>query len=133
MLKRVLIIIICLSFMPLSFAEGEISSAEASTYTYQNILYENCTKIYNTDKENLYYLAIGAVNSNKYKLEEIQSENGYIIFSTGKNKYLLTISGIDSSNSVLKITPCNNLYYFQPSIINNIFKYVESNIIVAVE
>ncbi len=119
--------------MPLSFAEGEISSAEASTYTYQNILYENCTKIYNTDKENLYYLAIGAVNSNKYKLEEIQSENGYIIFSTGKNKYLLTISGIDSSNSVLKITPCNNLYYFQPSIINNIFKYVESNIIVAVE
>ena len=126
MIKRILTVI-CLLFMSVSFAEGDLPSANSNTPVYQNIQYEDCTKIYNTDKEKLYFLTIGAVNSNKYKLEELQTDNGYIIFSVGKSKYLLTIAGIDNNNSILKITPCNNLYYFQPEIITNIYKYIDLN------
>jgi hypothetical protein len=131
--KKVLMIVICLLFMPVCFAEGEQSSAEAAANAYQNIQYENCTKMYNVDKNKLFYLAIGAVNSNKYKLEEIQTSNGYIVFSKGKNKYILTVAGIDKENSVLKITPCNNLYYFQPVILTSIFEYVDTNKDTAIE
>ena len=83
--------------------------------------------MYNTDKKNLFYLSLGAINANRFKIEEIQTNNGYIIFSTGKNKYLATVSEIDKDNSILKITPCNNLYYFQPGIISNIYKYIDLN------
>jgi hypothetical protein len=101
--------------------------AQQSATTYQNIDYQDCTKIFNIDKEKLFYLSIGAINANKFKLEEIQTQNGYLIFSTGKNKYLATVAGIDNGNSILKVTPCNNLYYFQPGIITNIYKYIDLN------
>ena len=133
MLKKVLMIIVCLLFIPMCFAEGEQPPAEASANAYQNIPFENCTKIYNINKNKLFYLAIGAVNSNKYKLEEIQTNNGYIIFSKGKNKYLLTVAGIDSENSILKITPCNNLYYFPPVILTSILEYIDTNKDTAIE
>lgn len=121
---RALLILIGLMFMQTVFAE-DVQPPSASTY--HNIAYEDCTKMYNKDKIELFYLAIGAVNANKYNLEEIQTQNGYIIFSTGKNKYLITVAGVDESNSIVKITPCNNLYYFQPSILSNIYNYIDSN------
>jgi len=79
---------------------SEIGSAQVQNpaVSFQNIQYEDCSKMYNINKEKLFYLSIGAINSSKYKLEEIQTQNGYIIFSTGKNKYLLTIAGIDNKS-----------------------------------
>ena len=125
---RVFITVICLFITQLSFAEvSQSPQAQQSATTYQNINYEDCTKIFNIDKKKLFYLSIGAINANEFKLEEIQTQNGYLIFSTGKNKYLATVAGIDNENSILKITPCNNLYYFQPGIITNIYKYIDLN------
>ena len=124
---KVFITVICLFIMQLSYAEVAQTPQAQSATAYQNINYEDCTKIYNLDKEKLFYLSIGAINANKFKLEEIQTQNGYLIFSTGKNKYLATVAGIDNDNSILKITPCNNLYYFQPGIITNIYKYIDLN------
>lgn len=125
---KVFITVFCLFIMQLSYAEvAQTPQAQQPATTYQNINYEDCTKIYNLDKEKLFYLSIGAINANKFKLEEIQTQNGYLIFSTGKNKYLATVAKIDNDNSILKITPCNNLYYFQPGIITNIYKYIDLN------
>ncbi len=83
--------------------------------------------MFSTDKEQLFYLTIGAINANKFTIEEIQSYSGYIIFTAARHKYLATISGVDKDNSIIKITPCNNIYYFQPGIISNIFKFIEIN------
>ena len=124
---RVFVTVFCLFIMQLSYADDVQAPQTQSATSYQNINYEDCTKIFNIGKERLFYLSIGAINANKFKLEEIQTQNGYLIFSTGKNKYLATVAGIDNENSVLKITPCNNLYYFQPGIITNIYQYIDLN------
>lgn len=34
---------------------------------------------------------------------------------------------MDSSRTLLKITPTNNVYYFPPGVVLNIFKYVDVN------
>lgn len=96
--------------------------------TPQNITFENCTKMFAVNKEKLFYLTLGGISANRFNIEEIQTANGYIIFSAAKNKYLATISGIDSANSILKITPCNDIYFFPPGIVINMFKYIELNL-----
>lgn len=124
---RVYVALICLFMISAAFAEEVQSGSANSATTYQNIPYQDCTKMYNIKKESLFYLSIGAINANKFVIDEIQTNNGYIIFSAGKNKYLAAIAGIDKDNSILKITPCNNLYYFQPGIISNVYKYIDLN------
>jgi len=94
----------------------------------QNISFENCTKMFGVDKEKLFYLTLGAVSANRFAIEEIQTKNGYVIFSVAKNKYLATIAGIDANNSILKITPCNDIYFFPPGILINMFKYIDMNV-----
>ena len=94
----------------------------------QNIAFENCTKMFPVNKEKLFYLTMSAVTANKFSIDEIQTQNGYIIFSAVNNKYLATIAGIDADNSILKITPCNEIYFFQPGILLGMFKYIELNL-----
>ena len=94
----------------------------------QNIAFENCTKMFGVNKEKLFYLSLAAVDANKFGIDEIQTSNGYIIFTAANNKYLATIAGIDANNSILKITPCNDIYYFPPGVILGMFKYVGMNI-----
>ena len=128
MKKCITFIILLISCLQIVLADEIYTNPAANTATsFQNIPYENCTKIYSISKENLFYLAIAAVNTSKFNIEEIQTQNGYIVFSTGKNKYLITVAGVDDSNSIIKITPCNNLYYFQPVILDSIYKYIDLN------
>lgn len=94
----------------------------------QKIEFENCTKMFTVNKEKLFYLTLGAITANKFSIDEIQTQNGYIIFSAVNNKYLATIAGIDADNSILKITPCNEIYYFQPGVFLGIFKYIGMNL-----
>ena len=127
---RVLVVMMLL-FAGFAFAEGEqVNSVPSvpSLTTPQNISFEHCTKMFEgVNKEKLFYLTLSAVNANKFSIEEIQTNNGYIMFSAAKNKYLATVAGIDDKNSILKITPCNDIYYFQPGIVVNMFKYIEMN------
>jgi hypothetical protein len=80
------------------------------------------------NKEKLFYLTMSAVTANKFSIDEIQTQNGYIIFSAANNKYLATIAGIDADNSILKITPCNEIYFFPPGVFLGMFKYIELNL-----
>ena len=91
----------------------------------QNISYQNCTKIFKLNNEKLYLLTIDAISANKFKIDEMQTSDGYIIFSAAKHKYLATIAKVDETNSMLKITPCNNVYIFPPGVLSNMFKYIE--------
>ena len=94
----------------------------------QKIEFENCTKMFTVNKEKLFYLTLGAITANKFSIDEIQTQNGYIIFSAVNNKYLATIAGIDADNSILRITPCNEIYFFQPGVFLGIFKYIGMNV-----
>ena len=94
----------------------------------QNVAFEACTKMFAINKEKLFYLTLGAVNANRFNIEEIQTQNGYIIFSAANNKYLATIAGIDVQNSILKITPCNDIYIFPPGVLIGMYKYIELNL-----
>ena len=94
----------------------------------QNISYENCTKIFGITREKLFYLTLVSLSANRFVIDEMQSANGYIIFSANHNKYLATVAGIDDKNAILKITPCNNIYKFPPGIITNTFKYIDLNL-----
>ena len=85
----------------------------------QNISYENCTKIFNVAQEKLFYLTLVALSANKFIIDEMQSSNGYIIFSANHNKYLATIAGVNDSNAILK---------FPPGIITSTFKYIDLNL-----
>lgn len=94
----------------------------------QNISFENCTKMFSINKEKLFYLTLGGITANKFAIEEIQTNNGYVIFSVANNKYLATVAGIDAENSILKITPCNDIYFFPPGVYIGIFKYIDMNL-----
>ncbi len=130
MILRVIIFLLILCTLP-SWADTIQPSIHSMTPPItqpQNISFENCTKMFAIGKDKLFYLTLGAITANKFSIEEIQSHNGYIIFTGGGNKYLATIAEIDSTNSILKITPCNNIYFFPSGILINMFKYVELNL-----
>ncbi|MCQ2739908.1 MAG: hypothetical protein MJ237_06745 [bacterium] len=110
-------------------AEIKNQPAENPLVTVQNIDYEICTKLYKgADAEKLFYMTLCAIISNRFSIDEIQTANGYVIFTAAHRKYLATVAGVDKNNAVLKITPCNNVYYFQPGIVTNMFKYIDLNI-----
>lgn len=94
----------------------------------QYVSFHQCTKIFPTDTEKLFYLAIASINANKFKIDEIQSKSGYILFTVVKKQFLLSIATVDKKNAIVKITPTNNNYYFPVGIVTNIFKYIELNI-----
>ena len=131
---NIFLLLLFMIFSPVVFADEIYSAPSAnSATTFQNIQYEDCSKMYNLEQEKLFYLTIGAINANNFTIDEIQSNNGYVIFVAGKHKYLANVAKIDNDNSVLKITPCNNLYYFQPGIITNIYKYIDLNKVTAIK
>ena len=131
-MKLRVFIIVCLLSINGVFAEpvANISQPQiAPPITQpQNIAFENCTKMFPVNKEKLFYLTLSAVTANKFSIDEIQTQNGYIIFSAANNKYLATVAGIDADNSILKITPCNEIYFFPPGIFLGMFKYIELNL-----
>lgn len=117
------LLIISLLFLPFVFAEESTQIT-----TPQNIAFENCTKIFAVNKEKLFYLTLASISANRFSVDEIQTSNGYIIFTANKNKYLATIASVDNANAILKITPCSNIYNFPLGIVTNTFKYIDLNL-----
>ena len=130
MMKNFLIIVLSLFIIPYAAAEEaaiQPKPVQNPLTVSQNIMFENCTKIFGINQEKLFYLTLASISANRFNVEEIQSSHGYIIFSVNRNKYLATISKIDKTNAILKITPCNNVYNFPPGVITNTFKYIDLN------
>ena len=99
----------------------------ASPVTPQSVDFGMCFKFFKMSKQKLFYLTLAGINANRFKIEEIQTKSGYILFSVSKRNYLASVISIDPQTSMLKITPCNNVYYFPVGIVQNMFKYIELN------
>ena len=125
-----LLLCFCLLFLinNTSYADVAQMSASVPLTTPQNISFEDCTKIFGVNQEKLFYLTLASISANRFNIDEIQSANGYIMFSANRNKYLATVSRVDKTNAILKITPCNNVYNFPPGILTNTFKYIDLNL-----
>jgi len=102
----------------------------------QKVEFENCNKNFKIDSQKLFYLTLSAINANRFTIDEIQSNSGYALFSVGLNgqrQFLASVVAINSQNSLLKITPCNNSYFFPIGIVQNMFRYIELNINTPIE
>lgn len=86
-----------------------------------------CSKFFKLDSNKLFYLTLASVNANRFEIKEIQSKSGYIFFIVAQRPFLASVIKVDSKTSMLKITPCNNIYFFPVGIVQNMFKYIELN------
>lgn len=93
--------------------------------TPQNVNFNICTRTYALSPEKLFYMAIASANANRFTVEEIQSKTGYILFNAVNKDYLASVVKVDSNHSMLKITPTNNNYFFQPGVVLNFFRYID--------
>ncbi|MBO5384736.1 hypothetical protein J6A64_00330 [bacterium] len=125
-LKFLLSIFVCIFVCLPVNAQGEQMSL-STLITAQNVSYENCYRVFNTDHVTLLYLTIAGINANRFTVDEIQTKSGYVRFTAVNKQFLAMISNVNTNQAMLKITPVDNNYYFQPGIVLNIFKYIEIN------
>lgn len=118
--------VICATLLP-AYSAGEIMNL-STLITTQNVPFEHCTKVFNTDNTSLFYLTIAAINANRFDINEIQSASGLILFTAVNKLFVANISNVNTNQGMLKITPADGSYYFQPGICLNIFKYIDLNL-----
>ena len=123
-MKRFLCLIVILFVPVLAYADG---TSLSTLVTVQNVPFEKCTKNYDISAQNLFYLTLASINANRFRIDEIQSKTGYIMFNAVNKEFLASIVSYDENNALLKITPVNNVYYFPPGIVLNLFKYIDVN------
>src|SRR5574344_1037440 len=104
-----------------------VFAQETAVVTPQPVGSEFCNKIFTTNSERLLYLTFASLNANKFDIEEIQSRRGYVVFTAANKKFLAHSIAIDGTHSILKITPLDNVYYFAPGVVSNVFKYIDLN------
>ncbi|MDE6138653.1 MAG: hypothetical protein K2F57_04205 [Candidatus Gastranaerophilales bacterium] len=121
------VLFICLLAEAPAMAAGEQMNL-STLITAQNVHFENCYKVFNTDNVSLFHLTIAAINANRFTIDEIQSKSGYILFTAVNKQFLAAVSNVNTNQGMLRITPADNNYYFQPGIILNIFKYIDVNL-----
>lgn len=128
-MKKFLLLIFLLSLGTTYASEqnSTIATVHNPLTVPQQISFENCTKMFGINQEKLFYLTLASLSANRFLIEEVQTSDGYIIFSVNKNRYLATVAKIDGTNSILKITPCDNVYNFPPGILLGTFKYIDIN------
>ena len=129
-MARILNVIFSFVLM-LLFASPVVANVEqmslSTLITAQNVSYENCFRVFNTDHVTLLYLTIAGINANRFTIDEIQSKSGYVVFTAVNKQFLAMVSNVNTNQAMLRITPLDNNYYFQPGIVLNIFKYIEIN------
>lgn len=108
--------------------QGFCETMPISPIAPQSVDYEACNKIFNVSSHKLFFLSLASANANRFSVDEIQSKSGYILFTVAQRQFLASVVGIDGTHSLLKITPCNNSYFFPVGIPLNFFKYIELNI-----
>lgn len=121
-------IVLFMFLAPLSPVQAVETMNLSTLITAQNVKFETCTKVFNTDNISLLHLVIASINANRFTIDEIQSKSGYVLFTAVNKQFLATVTNVNTNQGMLKITPTDNNYYFQPGIVLNIFKYIELNL-----
>lgn len=124
-IKYILLVISFVFIFSAFPVKAEEGMSLSTLITPQNINFNTCTRTYILPADKLFYMAIASANANRFEIDEIQSKTGYILFTAVNKQYLASIVEIDSTHSMLKITPTNNNYFFPPGVVLNFFKYTD--------
>ena len=90
---------------------------------------DECYKIYPADADNLFMASLNVLSNNsKFEISEIQTKNGYILFSTGSKYYLLTVTRRYKNQSEVKVLPQNSDYSQGSSVAVSIFNLLNEEI-----
>ncbi len=127
-LKIILTVTVCMYVCLIPNVKADEQMSLSTLITAQNIPYENCYKVFNTDNNTLFFLTLAAINANRFDVKEIQSRSGYIMFDAVNKPFLATVVNVNKNQGMLRITPVDGNYYFQPGIVLNIFKFIELNV-----
>ena len=92
------------------------------------IAFSACQKEFIKQSEPFFYIVLSSLAKNNYKIEEIQSRNGLIIFKVYNKEFLANITKVDFKTTLLKITPADNNYNFSYSLIENLFKTIDADL-----
>ena len=128
LIKNTITAIFILSTLLLCSQNAKAESTIDKTYKQNQASYTNyhdCIRLYKLPFGKLYFLAQSAANALNYEIKEMQSRNGYLIIEAEGREFLLDISAKDKTYTYLKLTPCDNNYYFNPQIPRKIFNYVD--------
>ena len=86
-------------------------------------------KIYPKDADNMFMFALNAISSDSnYNISEIQTKNGYILFTSGSKYYLLKVTKRYKNQSEIKILPQNSDFTLGSSVAQNIFSLIDAEI-----
>ena len=125
-LARILFTIIIAAVFVLP-AKCEQAMSLSTLVTPQRMNLEECNRVFKMPAEKLFYMTIAGINANRFTVDEILTKTGYILFSAVEKQFLASVIKIDNNRSILKVTPADNIYYFQPGIVLNLFKYIDLN------
>lgn len=129
-MERIVKTLIVLSlglFIP-AFADTQQAVQSPQQTQVQKTELMKCVRTFELPYDKLFYLTLAGLNEYNYKIKEIQTRSGYIIFETGYRKFLASIVYVSSQKSILKITPFSGNYDFNPTVIQNIFKYIDAEL-----
>lgn len=86
-----------------------------------------CCDTITASPEQLFYLTLAALNKMNYKIKEVQSKTGTVLFQVASREFLITIAHQDSNNTFIKILPTDSNYAFSPALVQNIFSFLKAN------
>ena len=90
---------------------------------------DECYKIYPADADNLFMASLNVLSNNsRFEISEIQTKNGYILFSTGSKYYLLTVTRRYKNQSEVKVLPQNSDYSQGSSVATAIFNLLNEEL-----
>ena len=124
-MKKFIILFILILFPIAVAAEPQTNSEPAQT---QTATFSLCQKSFIKQSEPFFYVVLSSIAKNNYKIEEVQSKNGLIIFKVYNKEFLANITKIDFKTTLLKITPVDNSYNFPYTIVENLFKTIEADL-----
>ena len=119
-MKKLLILIFILLLCPAAFSNTQQQPFLVPCST--------CQRSFIKQSEPFFYIVLSSLAKNNYKIEEIQSKNGLIIFKVYNKEFLANITKVDFKTTLLKITPADNNYNFSYSLIENLFKTIDSDL-----
>ena len=129
-MERIVKTLIVLSlglFIP-AFADTQQVAQSPQQVQAQKTELMKCVRTFELPYDKLFYLTLAGLNEYNYKIKEIQTRSGYIIFETGYRKFLASIVYVSSQKSILKITPFSGNYDFNPTVVQNIFNYIDAGV-----
>ncbi len=104
-----------------------VASAVHKNVSSQKTSINQCSDTVSVNSEQLFYLTLSALNKMNYKIKEVQSKTGTVLFEVAQREFMVTIADIGSNKTFIKILPTNSDYGFSPSLIQNVFYFVKAN------